>query len=237
VAIFLYHMAQQAKSDGELALLLELASKTGHPHLTVHMAKIGIARGWAFEKFAYPLDLLPDLKPSLASGVEPALIYAVVAQESEFNSEALSPAGARGLMQLMPRTAAQMASRQNLNFAKHRLTSDPKYNLRLGIAYLHDLLDTFSGSYLLALAAYNAGPTRVDQWIQQFGDPRSPTTDPVDWVERLPFEETRKYVKKILAGLQIFRDKLGLPPKPNGIFHDLRGEGRGRPTANASASR
>ncbi|MGI9387102.1 MAG: lytic transglycosylase domain-containing protein, partial [Methyloligellaceae bacterium] len=217
-----------------LLLVIVLAQKTRHPNAMVRAAKIGLARGWMFETFAYPLDLLPALKRSNSGKIERALIYATVAQESEFNAQAISRAGARGLMQLMPGTAAQMARLKNLDFSKDRLTTDPAYNLRLGTAYLSSLLETFNGSTLLALAAYNAGPNRVGQWIRQFGDPRRPNVDPVDWIERLPYKETRQYVKKILAGLQIFRSRLGDLPNPDGVLRDLKGKGDWTPTASIS---
>ena len=237
IPIFYAHLAKNAQVEGELALLIRLARKTGHVGLTVRLAKRGLARGWPFKAFAYPVNLLPPLNGRIVKTIEPALIYAVVRQESEFNTKAASPAGARGLMQLMPRTAAQVARLQKLKFSKKRLTADPTFNLKLGTAYLSDLLGTFSGSYILALAAYNAGPTRVEQWIQNFGDPRQADVDPIDWIERLPYKETRQYVQNIIASLPVFRDRLGAAPNPGGVMRDLGGVGNVPSTASIPKSK
>jgi len=117
----------------------------------------------------------------------------------------VSGAGARGLMQLMPTTARQVARRLKVPYSRHKLLNDPDYNLMLGRAYLADLADKYDGSYILALAAYNAGPARADSWIRSFGDPRKAGVDPVDWIESLPFEETRNYVQRILESLVVYR--------------------------------
>jgi len=121
----------------------------------------------------------------------------------------VSSAGARGLMQLMPATASTMARSLRLPFSLSRLTSDRHYNLTLGRAYLAGLLGDFSGSYVLAVAGYNAGPARVRQWIDSFGDPRRKGADVVDWVESIPLAETRNYVQRVLENLQLYRLRLG----------------------------
>ena len=96
-------------------------------------------------------------------------------------------------------------------FSRDRLTSDPDYNIRLGQAYLNELLEQFDGSYILALAAYNAGPSRARRWIDSYGDPRDPSVDPINWIERIPFSETRNYVQRILESLVVYRQ--GQPVK------------------------
>src|SRR3546814_6201944 len=127
-------------------------------------------------------------------------------QESEFYPKARSPVGALGLMQLMPATARHVAQHMGLPFSQDRLTEDPDYNARLGQAYLKELLGEFGGSYILALAAYNAGPSRARNWIEHYGDPRDPAVDPVNWIERIPFSETRTYVQRHLETLVVYRD-------------------------------
>jgi soluble lytic murein transglycosylase len=107
-------------------------------------------------------------------------------------------------MQLMPATAKRVARKLKIPYRRSKLTQDPAYNMRLGVAYLTQMLDRFQGSQLLALAAYNAGPRRVDRWIKRFGDPRKPGIDPVDWAERIPFGETRNYVQRILEAVPIY---------------------------------
>ena len=137
--------------------------------------------------------------------LEPALLNALTRQESEFYTGTVSPVGARGLMQLMPQTARQVAASVKMKYELSRLVSDPSYNVTLGSAFLAQLVSAYGGSYVLTLAAYNAGPGRVAEWIKEFGDPRDKDVDPIDWVERIPFTETRQYVQKILESIQLYR--------------------------------
>jgi len=129
-------------------------------------------------------------------------------RESELNPSAVSPAGARGLMQVMPATARQVAGEIGLEYSRDRLTSDWRYNASLGTAYLGGLIEVYEGSYILAFAAYNAGPHRVDQWIELYGDPRDPLTSVVDWIEHIPFRETRNYVMRVAESLHVYRARL-----------------------------
>jgi len=140
---------------------------------------------------------------------ERALVLATTRQESAFDREAVSAAGAKGLMQLMPATAKHMAQTAGLPYSPDRLTTDASYNVTLGRQYLDTLLTDFGGSYILSVAAYNAGPARVRQWLRDFGDPRTNEIDAVDWVESIPFGETRNYVQRVLENLQIYRVRLG----------------------------
>jgi soluble lytic murein transglycosylase len=112
-------------------------------------------------------------------------------------------------MQLMPATASFIANKMQLPFSADRLTGDGIYNVLLGRAYLETLIDDFGGSYALAIAAYNAGPSRVRQWLHDYGDPRSGTIDMVDWIEMIPINETRNYVQRVLENLQIYRGQIG----------------------------
>ena len=143
-----------------------------------------------------------------ANGLEPALIRAVLMAESGGDPRAVSPRGARGLMQLMPATARHEAKSLRLAYSASRLLADSHYNITLGRHYLEGLLDDFSGSYVLAIAAYNAGPGNVHRWIHEFGDPRNKSTDVIDWVEAIPLTETRNYVQRVLENLQIYRLRL-----------------------------
>jgi soluble lytic murein transglycosylase len=128
-------------------------------------------------------------------------------------------------MQLMPQTAKHVAKGLKTRYKKDLLTKDPDYNIRLGRSYLQELLDNYGQSYVLAIAAYNAGPDRVDSWIAQFGDPRDYGTDVVDWIESIPFAETRNYVQRVLENLQVYRHRLGIVQIAQSLQQDLTRRG------------
>ena len=199
--LFLARLRQDAKDLDDFRLIIDLANEEGRHDLALRAAKTARRDGHDLEPLLYPRRSLPT-----GPAPEPALVLAVMRQESEFYPLARSPVGALGLMQLMPATARHSAQKIGLPFSRDRLTSDPDYNVRLGQAYLKELLEQFDGSYILALAAYNAGPTRVTSWIGLFGDPRAPSIDPINWIERIPFSETRNYVQRILESLIVYRD-------------------------------
>ena len=138
-----------------------------------------------------------------------AAIYAITRQESRFQVDAISSAGARGLMQLMPATAKETAGKLGVKYSASRLTSDAEYNALLGSTYLKAQLERFDGSLLLAAAAYNAGAGNARKWLNTFGDPRSEAIDPVVWVELIPVQETRTYVKRVLGNYLVYRARLG----------------------------
>jgi soluble lytic murein transglycosylase len=147
----------------------------------------------------------------------------VMGAESAFRVRAVSRAGAMGLMQLMPETAQQIGRQLKIGkFKDSRLTSDPKFNITLGRAYLDKMVDRFGGSYLLATAAYNAGPNRVRQWMDTYGDPRAADVDVVDWIESIPFDETRNYVQRVMENLQVYRSRLTKGPSALALEADLR---------------
>ncbi len=147
---------------------------------------------------------VPQFAP-LASSADLPTVYAVARQESEFARLAASGMGAKGLMQILPSTAFGAARRAGVGFDAARLVSDPSYNAQLGAAFLGQTIADQGGSIPLALAAYNAGAGRVAQWIAAYGDPRSGKVDPVDWVERIPFDETRDYVERVSENLAVYR--------------------------------
>src|SRR5690606_12999642 len=159
------------------------------PHIGLRVSRIAETRGDNLGRLAYPTSLLPDFKP-LVPIADKALIYGLIRQESEFNPRARSWVGAGGLMQIMPGAAKLLARQHGQSYSKSRLTSDPAYNLRLGSAHIQDLVKDFNGSYIMAIAGYNAGPGRSNQWMKRFGDPRVGVIDPVDWIELIPFTET-----------------------------------------------
>jgi soluble lytic murein transglycosylase len=159
------------------------------------------------------------------------MVFALARQESEFNPNAGSRVGAQGLMQLMPSTARLVARQYRLPYNASGL-KDPSYNVQLGAAHLADLVDDFGGSYVLTLVAYNAGPRRAREWTDEFGDIRGGQVDPVDWVESIPFNETRQYVQKVLQNLHIYRSRLA-PDSVRPMTADLK---RGTPSDVATSS-
>jgi soluble lytic murein transglycosylase len=144
-------------------------------------------------------------------GVESGIVYAITRQESSFNPRAISSAHAVGLMQVTPAAARSVANKFGVPYDEKRLLDDSTYNVQLGAAELGDLIRYYRGSYILAFAGYNAGRGRVKEWIAKYGTatPRDPKIDPIDWVERIPFSETRNYVQRVLENLQIYRVRLG----------------------------
>ena len=200
---FVLRLADTVDSPGEHALAAGLAHGMGRPDLAVAAAKRSARRGVYVISRAYPRPALPD-----DIDAETALVLAVARQESEFNTSAVSPAGARGLMQLMPATARYEAKRLRVGYSETRLLGDAHYNLRLGGSYLSKLVDAYQGSYVMALAAYNAGGSRIHKWMRNWGDPRLGEIGMVDWIELIPIAETRNFVQRVLENLQVYRHTL-----------------------------
>lgn len=200
---FVMRLVEVSEKPEQLALTGALARDTGRIDLASTVARRAFRDGVVLLDAGYPL--LPQVPRDPAAGPEAALVHALIRQESNFAIEAVSRAGARGLMQLMPSTAKWMAGKMGVPYNEPLLTVDPKYNISIGNAYLTGVLDGFAGSYVLSLAGYNAGPGRVRQWMREFGDPREPGRDIVDWIELIPFNETRGYVQRVLEGLQVYR--------------------------------
>ncbi len=205
---FILQLAEVKDTPGWRRMAAALARALKREELAIQVAKRASRSGVELADSGYPIVRLPSL-PADGKGrstPESPLVFAVVRQESAFQVDAVSSAGARGLMQLMPKTASDTARALNLTFAPDRL-SDPEYNLKLGQAYLRDMIADFNGSYVLALAAYNAGPKRARDWLKAHGDPRAGVDNAVDWIEMIPFEETRNYVQRVMENLQVYRLK------------------------------
>lgn len=191
-----------------IASLAEVAGKHSDGRSMLLLGKGALGRGLPLDHYAYPVVGLPDYQP-IAPPVEPAVVYSIARQESHFNQKVVSSAKAMGLMQVTAGAAQDTAKRFKATFNRARLLSDPVYNVQMGAAELAMLLNTYNGSYVLTFAGYNAGRGRVRQWIAAYGDPRDPKVDPVDWVERIPFAETRNYVQRIMENLQVYRVRFG----------------------------
>ena len=202
--LFIDRVSEKSKTAAEHMLTASLATSLDRTDLAVSAAKRASYDNVTLLAVGYPMTDVPEGGP-----VERPLVLAMTRQESAFDREAVSKAGAMGLMQLMPGTASQVARELQVPYSASRLLSDARYNLTLGKAYLGGLLDSFSGSYVLAVASYNAGPARVRQWVRDYGDPRTKGVDVVDWVESIPFGETRNYVQRVLENLQVYRLRMG----------------------------
>ncbi|MBA4799614.1 MAG: lytic transglycosylase domain-containing protein [Rhizobiales bacterium] len=212
-------LADQLDSPGELALLSARAEKSEGGHqLSLQIGKTAYARGIDVPALAFPVGVIPASANIAGSGK--ALAYAIARQESAFNPAAVSPADARGLLQLLPSTAKGVAARHGIAYQPDKLTRDPGFNATLGAHYLGEQIDAFGGSYILTFIAYNAGPRKVPEWIDRYGDPRGKSIDEVvDWIERIPFPETRNYVMRVMENYQVYKSRLG---QKTDIVHDLR---------------
>jgi len=185
--------------------IAERVADQGRYNLAVKIAKKAMRKGLFLTKQSYP-TITKHLKK--IHKVEWALVHAIIRQESMFNYKAKSPAGALGLMQIMPATARHITKKAGIPYSKGLLISNPKYNITLGSYYIGQMIRRYDGSYPLAIAAYNAGPGRVDKWIRIFGDPRTKEIDLIDWVELIPIYETRNYVQRVLEGTYVYRLRL-----------------------------
>ncbi len=220
-----FYLDDQLQTPVEYEMLGAIARENGYPFIAVRAAKAGLRRGIVAKESAYPLMSLPE-NAKLPGRPESALIHAITRQETEFNPQAVSRAGARGMMQLMPATAQATARRFGLPYDRNRLLSDTDYNVSLGAAHLGELVDDFGGSYVMAIAAYNAGSSRPRQWMEDWGDPRTGAIDIVDWIELIAFSETRNYVMRVTENLQVYRARLNGGSAPLQITQDLARGGR-----------
>ena len=219
---FAFFLDDQLEQPVDYEMLASLSAKYTSPEVGVRIGKAGLQRGVVAPGAAYPV-----LNPAISRKpqVERAFVLAITRQESEFNPNAQSPVGARGLMQFMPATARNEARLRGMPYEQSWLTSDPGYNMTLGGLHLDTLLKQFNGSYIMTAAAYNAGPSRPSQWVRDYGDPRTGQIDPIDWVEFVPFSETRNYIQRVLENIQVYRHRLSGEPEDIQLSDDLK---RGR---------
>ena len=213
---FVLSIADDVNSAEEAAMLVDLAKASGATGVGTRAARVAITRGFYLPQRGWPVLSAP----TGAGRPEPAFTLAIVRQESGFEPAIRSGAGARGLMQLMPSTAALVARREGLDYSASRL-DDPEYNMRLGASYLGGLTGDFSGSYVLAAAGYNAGPGRAAAWASECGDPRQASVDPADFIECIPFSETRNYVMRVMESVAVYRARLNGGSAPLTILADL----------------
>ncbi len=212
---FSYHLDDLLPNAVDHVMLAALANQMGQKRAALRAAKAALWRGEVLPDSAWPVITLPENLP-----VDQAFLLALMRQETELDPKAVSRVGAQGLMQLMPATARHTARLMGLRYRKSWLTSDPDYNVRLGSRHMQELLNEFDGSYILAIVSYNAGKTRAYRWMREYGDPRT-QSDPIDWVETIPFSETRNYVQRVLENVQVYRHRLAKAPVPVTMWQDL----------------
>jgi peptidoglycan lytic transglycosylase len=213
---FFIRMAESL-DKASLSQLADMALEMDRPNVALAVAKKAAKRGIILPKSYFPVTDLAAYSVDVA----PEIAMAIARRESELNESAISPAGARGLMQIMPATARKVSKDIGVKYSKQRLTTDWQYNAQLGTAYLGGLLKLFEGSYILTFAGYNAGPSRAEAWIAEFGDPRGSLVDQVNWIEHIPYRETRNYVMRVMESLHVYRARLKGKTPPLQLTMDL----------------
>jgi peptidoglycan lytic transglycosylase len=207
VATMAADLADKTSDPGALTTLAEIATHHHDARATLLIGKTALGRGLPFEHYAFPAFGMPNYQ-QIGPEVEAPVVYSIARQESAFNPRVVSSANALGLMQVTPDAGRFIAKKFNVAFDQRRLLDDPAYNAEIGTAELGNVINEFRGSYILAFAAYNAGQHRVKEWIEQYGDPRNPKIDPIDWIERIPFSETRNYVQRVVENMQVYRARM-----------------------------
>lgn len=206
---FLAELSATAETAAEIGMIADYANAAGRPTLVAKLGRTAAFEGKVHEHAAFPIPKIEGLLQPAAASVDSSLLLGLARQESMFRSKAASSAGARGLLQLLPSTARIVAKRLGEDYDADRLTADPDYNALLGGHFLEFLIERFDGELGLALAAYNAGPVRVKRWLELHGDPRDGGPyDMIDWIELIPFDETRNYVQRVLEGHGVYKRRL-----------------------------
>ncbi len=219
-------IGESVNDPGTLSALGELAEQYEDARGMLHMGKGALARGLPLDYYAFPTVGVPRYSP-IAPSIENAMLFAIIRQESAFDPSDWSHAQAMGLMQVTPEAGKDTCKRFGCTYDFKRLRTDSPYNLQVGAAEIAGVLQDYRGNQLLAFAAYNAGRGRVQEWIAKYGDPRDPKVDPVDWVERIPFMETRNYVQRVMENFQVYRVRFG-NDAPLTIDKDLRRDAAAR---------
>ncbi len=208
VAIPIFADAGENGDPDALVGLGELTARYGYARGMLLVGKAALNRGLPFDFYAYPVTGIPPFSP-IGPDIEKSVVFAIARQESAFNPGDVSPAQAYGLMQVTPDAGRYVCKRAGVTFDLNRLKTNSAYNAAVGAAELGGLLEDYRGSYIMTFAAYNAGRGSLKKWIDRYGDPRDPKVDAVDWVELIPFSETRNYVQRVMENLQVYRARFG----------------------------
>ncbi len=214
--VMVLNIADSLPDAEEYALLVDFAHTWGDQDLSMRVVRAAAQRGYILPDRGYPV-----LASRIDGGAELAFSLAIARQESNFDPGAHNPSGARGMMQLMPATAAILARRAGMPYSVDRLY-DGDYNVRLGSTYLQKMVDENGGSYVMAAASYNAGPNHMPEWTATCGDPRTSSGDPVDFIECIPFSETRNYAMRAMETMEVYRARLNGGRAPLTLAEDLR---------------
>jgi soluble lytic murein transglycosylase len=204
VLCFVTDLAERSTDVDLLAALGELTARRNDARAMLQIGKPALARGLALDPYAFPTIGIPQ-HSAIGPAIDRSVIYSVARTESAFDQGDKSPANAVGLMQVTPEAGRDTAKRFGVTYDWERMVSDPVYNTQMGAAELSALLREYNGSYIMTFAGYNAGRGRVRDWVKQYGDPRDPNVDAIDWVERIPIAETRNYVQRVMENLQVYR--------------------------------
>lgn len=203
-----YDLAWRMEDSAQLGLLSELAQENNDARGALVVGKESVAEGHPLDAQAFPTIGIPSYT-SIGNPVEKAMVYAVARQESQFDPRTLSSAKAMGLMQVTPEAGREVTKKTGVPFSEQRLMTDQSYNVQFGAAELGELMDNYGGNTIMVFAAYNAGRGSVRKWIDRYGDPRAPDVDPVDWVEMIPYSETRNYVQRVMENYLVYRARFG----------------------------
>jgi soluble lytic murein transglycosylase len=238
VRSFAADLADQSDDAALLAALGELTLRRNDARTMLEVGKTALGRGLALDLYAFPAIGIPEHSP-VGPKVDRSIIYSVARTESAFDQRDKSSANAVGLMQVTPEAGRDTAKRFGVTYDWDRMVSDPVYNTQMGAAELGALLQEYNGSHIMTFAGYNAGRGRVREWVKQFGDPRDPNVDWVDWVERIPFSETRNYVQRVMENLQVYRARFDAAARVTseiGQRHGTRQEASSKPAASTQTS-
>jgi len=217
---FALHYQELHPDLGHVKALAQALTEMGFRDVALRIAKVAGYDGPTLLSYAYPVIAIPEYKGPYQA-LEPALVHAIIRQETEFDPDSVSHANARGIMQLTLSAARRNARLAGLPYRPNMLTTDTAYNMQLGMTEFSGYLNDWNNSLVVSAAAYNAGENAVRRWIAVFGDPRSPTTDPVDWIEEITFNETRNYVMRVVENLGVYRNRIAGRDTPLRILADL----------------
>ncbi len=225
--VFVGHIDDNLPTAEEYALLMDMTRGYGEPFAAMMAGRAAAGRGFLLPERMYPLRAVPEVP----GAPDPAFVMAITRQESSFDPKIRSSADARGMMMLLPSTARGVARRLGVPWVESKLW-EADYNMQLGTFHLGELMNDYSGSFLLTAVGYNAGPARAPQWTPFCGDPRGATSDPLDFIECVPFTETRNYMMRVMENVQIYRARLAGGAAPIQPSADLKRGGYSRVAGN-----